>query len=77
MLYGAQYNSIAKCPRYFVAQFFFKIQSPAMLESKDRFNMEATKPELQQTATEETQATTSTFHQPSNLNAGSSTITKD
>ncbi|KAL1820578.1 hypothetical protein ACET3Z_015447 [Daucus carota] len=40
------------------------------------FKIEATKQEQQQTTTEDTQAT-STFHQPSDLNSESSTITKD
>nr|XP_017244299.1 PREDICTED: uncharacterized protein LOC108216130 [Daucus carota subsp. sativus] len=41
------------------------------------FKTEAARQELQQTTTEDTQATTSTFHQPSDLNAESSAVTKD
>uniref|UniRef100_A0A161XYQ7 Replication factor A C-terminal domain-containing protein n=1 Tax=Daucus carota subsp. sativus TaxID=79200 RepID=A0A161XYQ7_DAUCS len=39
------------------------------------FKLEATRPELQQTTTQDTQATTSTHQQPSDLNQESSTIT--
>ncbi|WOG87093.1 hypothetical protein DCAR_0206315 [Daucus carota subsp. sativus] len=41
------------------------------------FQMEVTQPEQQQTTTQDTQATTSNFQQPSDLNPGSSTITKN
>ncbi|XP_063947479.1 uncharacterized protein LOC108217055 [Daucus carota subsp. sativus] len=41
------------------------------------FKMEATQPEQQQTTTQDIQATTSNFQQPSDLNPGSSTITKN